>query len=163
LRFILVDEIQAMIPGKSIRASKFVSPDEDYFRDHFPGFPVVPGVLLTEMMAQTAGKCLDAESFERGRSMLARIDSARFSAWVLPGSTAVISAEIQTSRPEFAKAKCRVEVHSRVVAMADLFFAFVPRDRFAAGLRDEVLEAYLARQTPPPSLPPAANPTLAAP
>lgn len=155
MRFILVDEILAMTPGASIRASKFISPEEDYFRDHFPGFPVVPGVLLTEMMAQTAGKCLDAELPDRGRSMLARIDSARFTDWVRPGSTAIISAEIRASRPEFAKARCQVEVDSRVVATAELFFAFVPRSRFAAGLRDEVLESYLARLTP--AAPPATN------
>jgi 3-hydroxyacyl-[acyl-carrier-protein] dehydratase len=154
LRFILVDEILAMTPGKTIRATKFVAPDEDYFRDHFPGFPVVPGVLITEMMAQTAGKCLDAESPDRGRSMLARIDSARFSDWVLPGSTAIISAEIRTSRPQFATAKCQVEVQSRIVATAELFFAFVPRHRFAADLRDEVLESYLSK-TPPSDPPPA--------
>ena len=67
MRFILIDEILEVNPGKHIRAIKHVAPDEDYFRDHFPGFPVVPGVLLTEMMAQTAGKCLEMEDCRTGQ------------------------------------------------------------------------------------------------
>ncbi len=147
MRFILIDEILEMTPGKRVRARKFVSPDEDYFRDHFPGFPVVPGVLLTEMMAQAAGKCLDAEDPARGRSMLGRITSAKFLAWVQPGDTALISGEIRTSRPQFATADCRVTVRDRDVATAELFFVFVPRDRFAIDAPDEILETYFARQT----------------
>lgn len=159
MRFILIDEILEMTPGKEVRARKYIAPDEDYFRDHFPGFPVVPGVLLTEMMAQAAGKCLDAEDPVRGRSMLGRINSAKFLDWVRPGETAFISAEIKTSRPQFATAQCRVEVRDREVASADLLFAFVPRDQFAFNGRDEVLEAYFARQKAGPdpgtSSPPA--------
>ena len=62
MRFILVDRILEMIPGQRIKATKAVAMDEDFFQDHFPGFPVVPGVLLTEMMGQAAGKCLEAEN-----------------------------------------------------------------------------------------------------
>ena len=142
MRFILVDQILLAEPGKYIRAQKFVCPDEDYFRDHFPGFPVVPGVLLTEMMAQTAGKCLDLEEVDRGKSMLARIKNASFHAWVKPGDTAVISAEIQASRPQFALAACHVLVSGRKVASAELFFSFVPPNQFAPDYRDEVLETY---------------------
>ena len=66
MRFVLVDRIVSLTPGDQITAVRLIRPDEDYFADHFPGFPVVPGVLLTEMMAQTAGKCLDAERRPRG-------------------------------------------------------------------------------------------------
>ena len=146
MRFILVDEILEMQPGRSVRATKFISPDEDYFRDHFPGFPVVPGVLLTEMMAQTAGKCLDAENPARGKSMLARITTANFRDWVTPGETAMIHGEIRTSRPQFATADCRIEVGSRLVCSAELFFSFVNMEKFSPGYRDEVLERFLSRQ-----------------
>ena len=145
MRFILVDEILEMEPGRSIRASRFIAPEEDYFRDHFPGFPVVPGVLLTEMMAQTAGKCLDAEHPARGKSMLARITTASFRQWVRPGSTAIIVGEIRTSRPQFATADCRIEVDGSAVCSAELMFSFVQMEQFSPGYRDEVLDRFLAR------------------
>ena len=144
MRFILVDEILEMEPGRRIRGTKFISPDEDYFRDHFPGFPVVPGVLLTEMMAQTAGKCLDAENPARGKSMLAKINAASFRDWVRPGETALIHGEIRTSRPQFATADCRIEIGSRLVCSAELLFSFVIMEKFSPGYHDEVLERYLA-------------------
>jgi 3-hydroxyacyl-[acyl-carrier-protein] dehydratase len=148
MRFILIDEILEMQPGRTVFASKFISPEEDYFMDHFPGFPVVPGVLLTEMMAQTAGKCLDAENPDRGKSMLARITAALFRAWVTPGQTALIYGDVRSSRLQFATVDCRIEVENRNVCSAELFFSFVKMEQFAHGYRDEVLERYWARQKP---------------
>ena len=148
MRFILVDDILELSPGKHIKASKAIAVDEDYFRDHFPGFPVVPGVLLTEMMAQTAGKCLDAEDTARGRPVLAQIKSASFREWVAPGTTVVMVADIRTSRPQYATAECRAEVGGTPVCSAELLFTFVPKDKFAPDYRDEVLERYLARHRP---------------
>ena len=66
MRFLLVNRIIAMQPGVSIEAEMTLPAFEELFRDHFPGFPVVPGVLLTEMMAQGAGKCLNAEGVGGG-------------------------------------------------------------------------------------------------
>ena len=158
MRFVLIDEIIEAIPGKRIRAVKHVAPDEDYFRDHFPGFPVVPGVLLTEMMAQAAGKCLELGDSTRGKPMLGRINTANFKDWVRPGETAIIIADIETSRPRFAIARCSVEVRGRKVASAELLFSFVPRAQFAANYRDEVLERYLSARSREDAGP-GANPT----
>ena len=144
MRFILVDRIRELEPGRSVRAEKTLSPQEELFLDHFPGFPVVPGVLLTEMMAQAAGKCLDAERRPRGKPMLAQIRSASFREWVRPGETAEIVATIESSQDSVATARCHVEVAGRKVCSAELLFAFMPRDLFAADWRDAVLEAFLA-------------------
>lgn len=149
MRFILIDEILDVTPGKTIRGIKHVSPDEDYFRDHFPGFPVVPGVLLVEMMAQTAGKCLDMENPIRGKSMLGRVTNANFRSWVGPGATAIIFGEIQASQPEFATARCWVEVEQRKVASAEFLFTFVPGAKFASDYRDQVIDRYLALHPKP--------------
>jgi 3-hydroxyacyl-[acyl-carrier-protein] dehydratase len=147
MRFILVDRITALDPGRSIRAEKTLAPDEELFQDHFPGFPVVPGVLLTEMMAQAAGKCLDAERRPRGKAMLAQIRSASFREWVRPGETAEIAATVVSSGEDVATAKCSVAVAGRRVCSADLLFAFVPLERFADGWKDEVLDRYMAGVT----------------
>jgi 3-hydroxyacyl-[acyl-carrier-protein] dehydratase len=143
VRFILVDEILELVPGQSIKAVKTFASGEEFFRDHFPGSPVVPGVLLTEMMAQAAGKCLNAENISRGMAMLAQIKSASFRDWVLPDQTATISCEIRSSRPQFATASGKVDVQDRKVCSAELFFTFVPAERFASDYKDEVLERYL--------------------
>lgn len=135
------------MPGISIRAVMTMSTDEELFLDHFPGFPVVPGVLLTEMMGQAAGKCLYAEDPARGRPMLAQIKSANFRSWVRPGETIVLSADIRSSRPQFATASCQATVGDRQVCSADLMFSFVPASSFAPGLRDEVLERFLGRRS----------------
>jgi len=146
MRFFFVDEILDLVPGKSIRASKTLGADEDVFRDHFPGFPVVPGVLLTEMMAQTAGKCLDSERKSRGKAMLIEIAKAKFRDWVRPDQKATITAEIKVNRERYASASCEVEVEGKKICSSDLFFTFAPYDRFASGYRDEVLESYLEKR-----------------
>lgn len=146
MRFILIDRIISLAPGQSIVAARFVDPEEDYFRDHFPGFPVVPGVLLTEMMAQAAGKCLDAERRARGKAMLAKILSASFRQWVRPAEQAFIHAGITANEDRYATAECRVEVRGKVVAQAKLFFSFVAVSALAADFRDELLEDFLAER-----------------
>jgi 3-hydroxyacyl-[acyl-carrier-protein] dehydratase len=150
MRFVLIDRILHLERGRRVEAEKTLGPEEELFRDHFPGFPVVPGVLLTEMMAQAAGKCLVAERRPRGWPMLAQIKSASFRDWVRPGEAIRIFAEILSSEEQFATARCRVEVEARKVASAELFFAFLPLEQFVSGYRDEVLEAYLAEHPLPP-------------
>ena len=142
MRFLLVDTIYELEPGKRIKASKRIPADEEIFRDHFPGFPVIPGVLLTEMMAQAAGKCLDAEGTHPGRAMLGKILSASFREWVRPEEEAVIHAEIAQNRLTYATASCFVEVGSKKVCSAELFFVFIPHEHFARDYRDPILEAY---------------------
>jgi len=142
MRFLLVDTIHYLEPGRRIKASKQLPAEEELFKDHFPGFPVVPGVLLTEMMAQAAGKCLDSEGTHLGRAMLGQIKSASFRAWVRPAEEAIIHAEITQNSAKYASAKCFVEVNGSTVCSAELFFVFAPKELFAQGLRDEVLQKY---------------------
>jgi len=146
VRFVLVDRIVSLEPGARVVAARRVPPDEEFFQDHFPGFPVLPGVLLTEMMGQAAAKALDAERRPRGKAMLAKILSASFRQWVRPGDEVLLHAEISASTDSYANAECRAEVNGQGVAQAKLFFSFMPIDSFAAGFRDAVLDDFLARQ-----------------
>jgi 3-hydroxyacyl-[acyl-carrier-protein] dehydratase len=145
VRFILIDEIVDLVPGTSIHAVKTLPAHEELFRDHFPGFPVVPGVLLTEMMAQTAGKCLDVADRARGKAMLVQIRKASFRKWVRPDERVDIYAEISSSAQDYATGMCRVNVGGEEVARAELMFSFLPTSQLAPGYRDEVLERFLSR------------------
>ena len=148
MRFLLVDSILELTPGVSIVAQRTVPENEELFQDHFPGFPVMPGVLLTEMMAQAAGKCLAAQRLPRGVPMLAKILSATFRTWVRPGDKTLLHASIVANDERYATAECRLEVGSRVAAQARLFFSFLTAEQFSPGLRDAVLEAYLLEHAP---------------
>jgi 3-hydroxyacyl-[acyl-carrier-protein] dehydratase len=145
MRFVLLDRVISLEPGRSIHAVKTMPADEELFLDHFPGFPVVPGVLLVEMMAQAAGKCLHAEDTNRGLAMLGKISSATFRDWVRPGQIIDVFAEVLSSRPKFATAKCHITVEQQPRAAAELLFGFVPRKQFAPDYRDRVLEEFLNR------------------
>ena len=147
MRFILVDEILELIPGRCIKAVKSISGDEEFFLDHFPGFPIVPGVLLTEMMGQAASLCLDAEKKVRGKSILAQIQKASFRDWMRPNQTAVLTANIKINREQYALASCDVEVENKKICSAELMFAFVPMEKFSARFRNEILEDYLMKKT----------------
>jgi len=145
MRFVLVDRIHSLEPGVRVVASRMIPSDEDYFADHFPGFPVVPGVLLTEMMGQAAAKALDVQRSPRGKAMLAKILSASFRQWVRPGDEVLLHGEITANTERYANADCRAEVSGKPVAQASLFFTFVPVSTFGGKLRDAVLDDYLAQ------------------
>ena len=145
MRFILVDTIHELTPGQHITASKTLPAHEELFRDHFPGFPVVPGVLLTEMMAQAAGRCLDSDGTHRGRAMLGKITGASFREWVHPDQEIMLVAKIIQNRPTYATAECHAEVAGKKVCSAELFFIFAPREHFTVNYQDEILNAYWDR------------------
>jgi 3-hydroxyacyl-[acyl-carrier-protein] dehydratase len=144
VRFILVDEIITLAPGDHVHGVKTLDPGDELFRDHFPGFSVVPGVLLTEMMAQAAGKCLDAAD-ETRKAMLVQIQKASFRRWVRPGERADIRARITARETDYATAQCRIDVGGEEAARADLMFAFVARADLSPDYRDEVLDAFRRR------------------
>jgi 3-hydroxyacyl-[acyl-carrier-protein] dehydratase len=145
MRFLFVDEIVEMTPGRDIHARTMIPGDAELFRDHFPGFAVVPGVLLIEMMAQSAGKCLDAAATAQGKAMLAQVRHSSFRRWVRPDQPVDIHARITASGPQAAAAACHVSVDGQEVADAELFFVFLPLSELTADFRDTALEEFRRR------------------
>jgi 3-hydroxyacyl-[acyl-carrier-protein] dehydratase len=146
VRFVLIDDIVALTPGKTITCAMTMREDEELFRDHFPGFPVVPGVLLTEMIGQAAALCLAAEDESRGKAVLVQIQRASFRRWVRPGERADIAAAITASTADYARASGTVAVAGEDAASADLLFSFIPRTRLASDFRDLRLDEFRMRQ-----------------
>lgn len=143
MRFLLVDRIISLEPGRKAEAEKSLPVSEEIFQDHFPGFPVVPGVLLIEMMGQTAAKALNAQRLPRGNAMLGEVRAARFRQWVKPGEVIRLNAEIERNQEDFAIAKCQASVDGRKVSSAELLFFFMPIKQLAPDYRDEILEDFL--------------------
>ena len=127
--FLLIDRVEAMVPGKSIRAVKNVTVNEDFFTGHFPERPVMPGVLLIEGMAQAAGVLLIHDRPERESMLiyLTGIERARFRRPVVPGDRVVFEVELINLRRNFSKVDGRALVDGQVAVEAVLSSAMVDR------------------------------------
>lgn len=121
--FILVDRVLALEPGKRIRALKNVTINEPFFQGHFPGTPIMPGVLILEAMAQ-AGGVLVIESLppEKHGSLVyfMGIDKARFRQPVVPGDQLIFEIDMIKSRGKAAKLSGVATVDGNRVAEAEV-------------------------------------------
>src|SRR5712692_7085398 len=129
MRWVWIDRFVAFESGKSARAVKNLSLAEDYFADHFPGWPVMPAALILEGLAQTGGILVgEANNFQE-KVVLAKVTRAVFHREMLPGETLIYDAEISTLRPEGASVSARVTVDGQVTAEAEIFFAHLDQSR----------------------------------
>lgn len=129
---LLVDRIVGIEEGKWIRGIKNVTINEPFFMGHFPGYPVMPGVLVIEALAQTAvilayrsGES-KLPNGETGIILFAGIDEARFKQQVLPGDTLVLEAEMIRTVRGVGKYKARALVDGKVACEAVLMAALRP-------------------------------------
>lgn len=143
MRFVLVDRIVAMEPGKRVSGYRMLSPDSDYYRDHMPGFPVEPGVLLLESMAQIGGRLVQQSvQASTGREvlpMLAMVNSAEFKRPVRPPARLDLEAELLSVRTTGARVSARALVDGQTVASATVTYVLVGLDHDAVGIGEENL------------------------
>jgi 3-hydroxyacyl-[acyl-carrier-protein] dehydratase len=127
--FALVDRIIDFVPGKLAVGIKNVTFNEPQFQGHFPGRPIMPGVLIVEAMAQVGGIVLtqlEGNEVQGGLFMFAGIDKVRFRRPVVPGDQLVITVELLSVKGRrFGKMQGRAEVDGQLACEGELMFALV--------------------------------------
>ncbi|NDH78957.1 MAG: 3-hydroxyacyl-[acyl-carrier-protein] dehydratase FabZ [Burkholderiaceae bacterium] len=117
--FLLVDRVIELDPGKTIKALKNVTMNEPFFQGHFPDFPVMPGVLIIEALAQTAALLTFSEEHDpEDVYYFAGIDGARFKRIVLPGDQLIMHATFERGKAGIYKFQVKATVQDELAAEA---------------------------------------------
>ena len=122
--FLLIDRIEELEPGKRAVGKKCVSYNEPFFNGHFPQYPVMPGVLIMEALAQTAGVLELSKPENKGKLVFyAGMDKVKFKKQVVPGDQLVMTATFVKRRGTIAVVEAKAEVDGKLAASGTLTFA----------------------------------------
>jgi 3-hydroxyacyl-[acyl-carrier-protein] dehydratase len=128
--FLLVDRVLELEPNQRVLAVKNVTINEPFFQGHFPGHPVMPGVLVLEALAQAGGlltqlsaAAAGAVNGEEKLFYLVKIDNARFSRMVVPGDRLMLEVKLKRMIRNMAMYECTASVDGKTVASADILCA----------------------------------------
>jgi len=122
--FLLLDEVTELEPGVRVVARKRVQDDEWYLAGHFPGRPIMPGVLMVEALAQTGAVAVLSEEENRGKlALFAGIDDVRFKRIVTPGDELELVCELERVRGPIGRGKVRATVDGELAVRGTLTFA----------------------------------------
>lgn len=122
--FLLIDRIDEVVPGERASGIKNVTANEPFFEGHFPDYPVMPGVLIVEALAQVGAVALLSVEENRGRlALFAGIDKVRFKRQVRPGDTLYLEVRITRSRGAIGFGEASATVDGQTVCSGELMFA----------------------------------------
>ena len=122
--FLFLDEVLELEPGVRVVARKSVRGDEWFFPGHFPGRPIMPGVIMVEAMAQAGAVAVLSEESNRGKlALFAGIDDVRFKRIVSPGEELVLECDVQQARGPIGRGKARATVAGQLAVRGTLTFA----------------------------------------
>ncbi len=131
MRFFLIDKVKELNINKTITGVKCWSIDNEIFQDHFPGHPTVPGVLLTESMAQLSGVLIENSFYQTFKNtnkvypVLSIIHKAKFRTFVEAGDQCIIKAELKTLDKDMASTSIKTYVEGKLVCEATLSFFII--------------------------------------
>ncbi|MCA9059498.1 MAG: beta-hydroxyacyl-ACP dehydratase [Planctomycetaceae bacterium] len=128
MRWYWIDRFIEFESGVRAKSVKNVSLAEEHLHDHFPGFPVMPGSLMIEGMAQTGGILLGEKFQFEYNVILAKVPKVTFHSWACPGDQLIYSAELQEARAEGGSVIVTATVGERLVAEADIVFVHLSSD-----------------------------------
>lgn len=127
--FLLVDRVTELIPGQRVQGYKMVTANEPHFTGHFPGYSIMPGVLIVEAMAQLGGVAVLAQpEFQGKRPLLSGVDGARFRGQVRPGDKLDMELVIDRLKGHLGRGAGKAFVDGKLVAEATILFAIVDGD-----------------------------------
>jgi 3-hydroxyacyl-[acyl-carrier-protein] dehydratase len=125
--FLMIDRILEVEEGKRAVGIKNVTINEEFFNGHFPGYPVMPGVLIVEALAQVGAVAMLQKEENKGRlAFFAGIDNCRFKRQVTPGDTLRLEVEITRLRGSIGKGKARATVDGEIACETEITFALGP-------------------------------------
>jgi 3-hydroxyacyl-[acyl-carrier-protein] dehydratase len=127
--FLLVDRVLEIEPGRRAVGLKNVTVNEAYFNGHFPGKPIMPGVLIVEAMAQVGGILLLASSHNEGKlALFGGMDKVRFRKPVVPGDQLITEVTIERCRGDIGKVRVEGRVDDQVVAEGEYLFVLIKQE-----------------------------------
>lgn len=128
MRWYWIDRFIEFESGKRAKSVKNVSLAEEHLHDHFPGFPIMPGSLMIEGMAQTGGILLGEHFKFEYNVILAKVPKVTFHSWACPGDQLIYIADLQDARAEGGSVTATATVGERLVAEAEIMFVHLNSD-----------------------------------